>query len=72
MAAYRLALFERTGFQCDVALIIVSTPETTQGIFIDSDQMDRFEIKFLKRAQQFHEMEDDKDTEGGSQSELPE
>ena len=41
MAAYRLALEERTGYKCDVALIIVSTPETTQGIFIDTDQLDR-------------------------------
>ena len=47
MAAYRLALFERTGYKCDVALIIVSTPEISQGIFIDSDQMDRYEAKFL-------------------------
>jgi hypothetical protein len=67
MAAYRLALKERTGFECDVALIIVSTPETTQGIFIDSDQMDRFEVKFLKRAKLFHEMEDDENTEGSGQ-----
>ena len=46
MAAYRLALEERTGYHCDVALIIVSTPETTQGIFIDGDQMDLFESSF--------------------------
>ena len=58
MAAYRLALNERTGFLCDVALIIVSTEETTQGIFIDSDQMQLYESRFLKRAKQFHEMED--------------
>ena len=31
MAAYRLALEERTGYKCDVAFIIVSTPETSQG-----------------------------------------
>ena len=67
MAAYRLALHERTGFMCDVALIIVSTPETTQGIFIDSDQMNRFETRFIKRAKQFHELEDVKDTESSSQ-----
>ena len=72
MAAYRLALYERTGFMCDAALIIVSTPETTQGIFIDADQMDRFEGRFLKRAKQFHEMEDDKNTQDSSQQELPE
>jgi len=72
MAAYRLALHERTGFMCDAALIIVSTPETTQGIFIDADQMNRFEGRFLKRAKQFHEMEDDKNTEDSSQQELPE
>ena len=46
---------------------IVSTPETSQGIFIDTDQLDRFEAKFLKRAQQFHEMESAKDTENSSQ-----
>ena len=44
MAAYRLALEERTGYHCDVALIIVSTPETTQGIFIDGDQLDLYEV----------------------------
>jgi hypothetical protein len=58
MAAYRLALNERTGFLCDVALIIVSTEETSQGIFIDSDQMQLYESRFLKRAKQFHDMED--------------
>tara|TARA_R100001082_G_scaffold308_2_gene171 strand:+ start:270 stop:1019 length:750 start_codon:yes stop_codon:yes gene_type:complete len=62
MAAYRLALEERTGFKCDVALIIVSTPETSQAIFIDSDQMDRFETKFITRCKQFHLTEDEKDT----------
>ena len=68
MAAYRLALEERTGYKCDVALIIVSTPETSQGIFIDGDQMDRFEAKFLKRCKQFHDMEsDEENSEGSSQ-----
>ena len=68
MAAYRLALAERTGYKCDVALIIVSTPETTQGIFIDSDQMDRHETKFLQRCKQFHDMESgEEDTESSSQ-----
>ena len=57
MAAYRYALNERTGFLCDVALIIVSTPETTQGIFIDGDQLNLYESRFLKRCQQFHDME---------------
>ena len=57
MAAYRLALEERTGYRCDVALIIVSTPETSQGIFIDSDQMDLYESRFLKRCQMFHDKE---------------
>ena len=59
MAAYRLALEERTGYKCDVALIIVSTPETTQGIFIDSDQLDLHQARFLKRCKQFHELNDD-------------
>ena len=72
MAAYRLALKERTGYDCQVALIIVSTPETTQGIFIDTDQMDRFEVKFIKRCQQFHSMEDGEDTQSSSQQELSE
>ena len=72
MAAYRKALAERTGYICDVALIIVSTSETTQGIFIDTDQMDRFEDKFLKRCTQFHLENGDEDTESSSQQKLPE
>jgi len=45
-------------------LIIVSTPEISQGIFIDSDQLDRFEAKFLTRCKQFHSIGDDEeDTE---------
>jgi hypothetical protein len=61
MAAYRLALEERTGYHCDVALIIVSTPETTQGIFIDGDQMDMHESRFLKRAEMFHNIKGNND-----------
>ena len=57
---------------CDVALIIVSTPETTQGIFIDTDQMNRFETRFIKRAKQFHDLDNDTDTEDCSQQELSE
>lgn len=57
MSAYRLALEERTGYRCDVALIIVSTTETTQGIFIDGDQLDLHESRFLKRCHMFHDME---------------
>ena len=71
MAAYRYALNERTGFLCDVALIIVTTPETTQGIFIDSDQLDLFEARFLKRCKQFHDKEDN-ETEGSSTQGLQE
>lgn len=56
MSAYRLALAERTGYKCDVALIIVATEETTQGIFIDGDQMELAESRFLKRVKQFHDM----------------
>ena len=56
MAAYRLALKERTGFECDVALIIVATEKLTQGIFIDTDQMNLYESRFLKRANMFHEL----------------
>ena len=68
MAAYRLALAERTGYKCEAALIIVSTPETSQGIFIDGEQLDRFEAKFLARCKQFHSLEDDEeDTEDCSQ-----
>lgn len=59
MAAYRYALNERTGFLCDVALIIVSTPETTQGIFIDGDQLALHEARFLKRCTQFHEIDNE-------------
>ena len=59
MAAYRYALNERTGFLCDVALIIVTTPETTQGIFIDGDQLALYESRFLKRCQQFHEIDNE-------------
>ena len=69
MAAYRLALKERTGFECDVALIIVSTEETTQGIFIDTDQMNRFEGKFIQRAQQFHTLFGDNETQDCSKQE---
>ena len=70
MAAYRLALEERTGYHCDVALIIVSTPETAQAIFIDSDQLDLQEARFLKRCKQFHEL--DNEAEDSSKQELPE
>lgn len=59
MAAYRLALAERTGFKCDVALVIVSTPETSQGIFIDGDQLNLYESRFLKRVKQFHEIDNE-------------
>ena len=68
MAAYRLALEERTGFRCDQALIIATTTETTQGIFIDGDQMDLYESRFIKRAQMFHDIDKEKnETEGISQ-----
>ena len=70
MAAYRLALAERTGYKCDVALIIVSTPETTQGIFIDGDQMDLYEARFLKRCKQFQEI--DNETQDCSTQEVQE
>ena len=72
MAAYRLALEERTGYHCDAALIIVSTPETTQSIFIDSDQLDLHEARFLKRCKQFHDINDAEEAEDSSQQELPE
>ena len=61
MAAYRLALEERVGYRCDAALIIVATEETTQGIFIDTDQLDLMESRFLKRAKMFHDMNPDED-----------
>jgi len=67
MAAYRFALNERVGYKCDVGLIIVSTPETSQAIFIDGDQMDLHESRFLKRAQMFHALEDSDETENCSQ-----
>ena len=56
MGAYRNALEERTGFRCDVAFILVTTEETTQGIFVDGDQLDLQQSRFLKRCKQFHEM----------------
>lgn len=56
LAAYRLALKERTGFHCDVGLIIATTEEHTQAIFIDGNEMDLHESRFLKRAEQFHQM----------------
>ncbi len=61
MAAYRLALEERVGYRCDAALIIVATEETTQAIFIDTDQLDLMESRFLKRAKMFHDMHPDED-----------
>ena len=70
MAAYRLALAERTGYKCDVALIIVSTEEITQGIFIDGDQMDLAESRFLKRAKQFHDTETTNEDKAISSQEL--
>lgn len=75
MAAYRYALNERVGFKCDVALIIVTTEETTQGIFIDGDQLDLYESRFLKRAKMFHDLnpeENDNETKDCSQQELQE
>ena len=68
MAAYRLALEERTGYRCDVALIIATTTDTTQAIFIDGDQMDLYESRFIKRAKMFHDIDKEKnETEGLSQ-----
>ena len=55
-AAYALALKERTGFEVDVALILATTEEHTQAIFIDNDQLKLAESRFIKRAQQFHSM----------------
>ncbi len=70
MAAYRYALNERTGFLCDVALIIVTTEETTQGIFIDGDQLNLYESRFLKRAKMFHDTEGEDEVEDRSEQEL--
>ena len=70
MAAYRLALNERTGYLCDVALIIVSTPELTQGIFIDGDQLALYESRFIKRAKQFHDIEGEDDSTDSGKQEL--
>jgi len=72
MSAYRYALNERTGYLCDVALVIVSTEETTQGIFIDGDQLALYESRFLKRAKQFHDLENDDTTEDSGQQGLQE
>jgi len=71
LAAYRLALAERTGYRPEVGLIIVTTEETTQAIFIDSDQMDMHEARFIKRCQQFHALEEvNIETENLGQQEL--
>ena len=76
MAAYRYALNERVGFKCDVALVIVTTEETTQGIFIDGDQLDLYESRFLKRAKMFHDLnpeeEDINETTDCSEQEMQE
>ena len=72
MAAYRYALNERTGYLCDVALIIVSTEESNQAIFIDGDQLALHESRFLKRAKQFHEIETNNETTDFSKQELQE
>ena len=72
MAAYRLALYERTGYLCDVALIIVSTEQDNQAIFIDGDQLTLYESRFLKRAQHFHEIEKDNEATDCSQQKLQE
>ena len=56
LAAYRYALNERVGYLCDVALILVATEETTQAIFIDGDQLNLYESRFLKRAKMFHKL----------------
>ena len=70
MKADPYALNARTGYLCDAALIIVSPPETTQGIFIDCDQLALHESRFLKRYQQFHEI--DNETTDCSTQELQE
>ena len=51
-----MALKERTGFEVDVALILATTEEHTQAIFIDNDQLKLAESRFIKRAAQFHSM----------------
>lgn len=63
LAAYRLAMAERTGWKADVGLVIVSTEETTQGIFIDTHQMDLAESRFLRRCEQYHALYTDNDFE---------
>lgn len=72
LSAYKMALEERTGFICDVALIIVSTPETSQAIFIDGDQLALQESRFIKRCQQFHSIEGNNETQDSSQQSLQE
>ena len=41
----------------------MATEETTQAIFIDTDQLDLMESRFLKRAKMFHDMNPDEDNE---------
>ena len=68
LAAYRYALNERVGFLCDVALILVATEETTQAIFIDGDQLELYESRFLKRAKMFHELYPEEDNNEAADS----
>ena len=65
LSAYRLALHERTGYYCDVGVVLVSTPKEAQLIVIDSDRMQISEDKFLKRAQQYHAMHSDEQVDPG-------
>ena len=72
LAAYRLAMKERTGYQCDAGLVIVSTPTTSQGIFLSADQLDLAESRFLKRVELFYQNSEIYDAPGCPQSELQE
>ena len=76
MAAYRLALNERVGYLCDAALILVAQENAPpQAIFIDTDQLDLYESRFLKRAALFHhlnpEEEDIYETQDQRQQTVP-
>ena len=56
LGAYSYALNERVGFKCQAAMIIATTADTAQGIFIDRHLLTAAQDKFLKRADMFHSM----------------
>lgn len=58
LAAYSLAMEERTGWKAEAAVILVTTEEITQAMFIDANELKLHESRFLKRAEQYHQLFD--------------